>query len=428
VNEPFSGRRLNLGIAGCIAGNLLLRAASAAAFSTIALYLAFIDKHLFAVPATFIGLLTATFYSTELITAPIFGALSDRWARRPFMMLGGVFGAVAVVGLPVIPAIPLFIVARLAEGLSSACSIPSVLGFLAGATVQSPAFRGRVMAAFEVATVLGFSSGVAIGGFLWDRQHTMAFYSICGIYLLAMAAFALVPRTPVVQAPTATPWSTFKALMKNRTVTAFIPAWVSVNAILGVWFAHLGFQMARDVDDAQLLVGGFSGTGVGLVSGGLALTFVVGTAAWASVFGRIKTKTIMALSLQAIAFCALLIYGLNHSTPDQLDRIWVLCGGIGIGLLIVSGFTPAALTYLAELSEDFRETRGGMMGLYSVLLGLGQLIGGWLGGYFAQAYAVDGLILLTVLLGLGANISILVISRVNSRAQAPSRDAGPAVI
>ena len=56
------------------------------------------------------------------------------------------------------------------------------------------------------------------------------------------------------------------------------------------------------------------------------------------------------------------------------------------------------------------------MGLYSVMLGLGQLLGGALGGPFAQAGGVNGLIVLTALLGTGALGTLVVLHRAESRA------------
>lgn len=47
------------------------------------------------------------------------------------------------------------------------------------------------------------------------------------------------------------------------------------------------------------------------------------------------------------------------------------------------------------------------MGLYSVLLGVGQLIGGGIGGPFAQLWGVDGVIYLTLILGFVAMFTIL---------------------
>jgi predicted MFS family arabinose efflux permease len=63
------------------------------------------------------------------------------------------------------------------------------------------------------------------------------------------------------------------------------------------------------------------------------------------------------------------------------------------------------------------------MGLYSVFLGLGQLLGNGLGGLFAQTWGLDGLIYLTALLALIALISLLFLfqqDRRISRSKHPS--------
>jgi len=39
------------------------------------------------------------------------------------------------------------------------------------------------------------------------------------------------------------------------------------------------------------------------------------------------------------------------------------------------------------------------MGLYSIVLGLGQVLGGSVGGPFAQAWGLDGMAMLTLALG-----------------------------
>ena len=51
--------------------------------------------------------------------------------------------------------------------------------------------------------------------------------------------------------------------------------------------------------------------------------------------------------------------------------IWIVL--LLIGIFAESSFAPAALAYLADISEDAAKDRGLLMGLYSVFLGLGQL-------------------------------------------------------
>ena len=51
------------------------------------------------------------------------------------------------------------------------------------------------------------------------------------------------------------------------------------------------------------------------------------------------------------------------------------------------------------------------MGLYSVFLGIGQLVGTSVGGYFADWNGVDGLLLLSAIFGAVTAMSLLALRR-----------------
>ena len=71
------------------------------------------------------------------------------------------------------------------------------------------------------------------------------------------------------------------------------------------------------------------------------------------------------------------------------------------GLFLLAGATPAALGLLADMSERFPSDRGAIMGLYSVFLALGQIIGSLIGGVAADWRGIDGMFIATlVLLGI----------------------------
>ncbi len=80
-------------------------------------------------------------------------------------------------------------------------------------------------------------------------------------------------------------------------------------------------------------------------------------------------------------------------------------------VMIESGFTPAALVYLSDISEMHAENRGMVMGLYSFLLGFGQLIGSVLAGPFADKNGVDGLLTFMVILGIVSAISVTLLRK-----------------
>ena len=68
------------------------------------------------------------------------------------------------------------------------------------------------------------------------------------------------------------------------------------------------------------------------------------------------------------------------------------------GLFLLAGATPAALGLLADMSERFPSDRGAIMGLYSVFLALGQIIGSLIGGVAADWLGIDGMFIATLVL------------------------------
>ncbi|MEP6470330.1 MAG: hypothetical protein ABJC24_11200, partial [Chloroflexota bacterium] len=72
------------------------------------------------------------------------------------------------------------------------------------------------------------------------------------------------------------------------------------------------------------------------------------------------------------------------------------------GLFIMAGATPAALGLLADITESHPADRGAIMGLYSVFLGVGQIVGALASGPAGDWAGVDGL--------LGASALLIVIA------------------
>jgi MFS family permease len=99
---------------------------------------------------------------------------------------------------------------------------------------------------------------------------------------------------------------------------------------------------------------------------------------------------------------------LNHTGDAPLPLRVLFLLGVGAGIFLIAGATPAALGLLADTSEAFPRDRGAIMGLYSVFLALGQIIGAFVGAVAAEAWAFDGILVATlVLLG----IALLPLSR-----------------
>jgi len=138
--------------------------------------------------------------------------------------------------------------------------------------------------------------------------------------------------------------------------------------------------------------------------------FAAGVLCWSFVLARYRKTSVMLASTFALFALLLTVLSLNHlgsSSPFH----YLLLGSLLIEVLVLSGFTPAALTYLADVTENYAADRGSIMGLYSVFLGIGQLVGTSLGGYFADWNGVDGLLLLSAILGGVTALSLLTLRR-----------------
>jgi predicted MFS family arabinose efflux permease len=63
---------------------------------------------------------------------------------------------------------------------------------------------------------------------------------------------------------------------------------------------------------------------------------------------------------------------------------------------VLAGATPAALGLLADVSERYPTDRGAIMGLYSVFLAVGQIIGAIIGGAAADFRGIDAMFVATL--------------------------------
>lgn len=422
-------------VLACVVGNFLLRLSNSSTGTLMGLLLAAIDRARGDVPASAVGLLAVSFYATELLGAPWFGAQSDRYGPRPFMVAGPICGAVAIqlIGWPsAVIGWPLLLgsmaLGRMVEGLSTATSVPSTLSFLSSQTAGSPATRARVMAWYEMATVVGIGGGFVAGGVLWDRLGHGAFAAVTAVYALSLASFWQVRgypsswtlRVPPSPAPhrgaegaggssKAASRAALLAVLQRPRVLRFVPAWLFVNTVVGVWFTHSAFLLTGEPQAGQYLAGGFTGSSLGgafvLVGG----AFTVGIYLWGMAIGARRRTSVMALTVAGLYIVCAALFAINRTGQGAEHGLFT--GLLLLGIVVTSGFTPAALAYLADISEEMVEQRGAVMGLYSVVLGVGQLLGGALGSPFADVGGVDGLILLTGLLATGALMAVFVLGR-----------------
>ncbi|HEU4326531.1 MAG TPA: MFS transporter [Roseiflexaceae bacterium] len=400
------------GLWECIIGSGVARVGGAALVLILQIYQGSIG-----VPPQIIGLVSVAFYLTELTGAPLFGSWVDRRGWRPFLLLGALLSAAAamltwVTTLMALPlALPVLIAARLLLGAGIASNVPATLSFISAASGHNAERRARAVSWFELATIGGTALGGVLGAMLYNTLSTTSFIAVAVLYLLCMVVLLRVPARLPDMPEHGSGHSSLLGLLRRRDLWSFAPAWVAVNAILGVWLNNFASMLTQPCANpptsqtaelctrlsGQLLVGDFSPTTAGAIFGSFAVLFSVGIVLWSRILPGMRQSRAMLISLTgALATCGLVAL-VNHLGEGQTLLVGILSLLIAAALMVLSGFTPAALSMLVDLAERRAEDRGSTMGIYSVLLGVGQFLGGALGGIFASWLGVDGLVLLTLI-------------------------------
>ncbi len=395
----FDGQRHDVRSLGfALVGTFVLRCASYAAGLIIPVSLGLRSRTDTEITAVYASLIGVAFYSAELLAAPVFGALSDRYGRKPFMLLGPIFGGVAIQLLGITAAIPVFVLVRVLEGFSTASSAPATLGYISAQTATSTRLRGRVMGFYEAATVVGLASGAALGGRLYEHFGALAFSMLTGVYALSLGLFAFVKR----HGPLAKPRHDHRGLVRrlmNRRIMRFAPAWLAANAVLGAWLNAGPYLAASAPDPAQFLMQQRSPGEIGMATLVFGVVFTIGAVAWGFIMPMIGRQATLLWGVAGLGFTSVMLWALNGLGEDpERGSVTPLLLLVMLGIFIESGFTPAALTYLAEIAEEQAQDRGSVMGVYSVLLSVGQLVGTAVAGPFATWNGINGLIVLTGLL------------------------------
>ncbi len=408
-------------------GTFILRVNGAATSIILGRFLAQLASvHGHSISNIHVGLIAVAYYAIELSLAPFMGAISDRIGRRFFLIVGPIVGLIQVALIAFTPgerAFPYLLSLQVLAGISSAMQIPAVLGYLADYTGGSQALRMRIMSFYELATSGGLAAGVVVGGFAWDRFGRSAFGLLALGYLVVAFCMFQVPKVKQVieQGELSSIVDRYWRVVRTPRLFIFIPAWISITALIGIWVGpQLTFILSSNRrNPQQLLMGSLSGHGGGghlsLVLGAIVLFFGLCLLFWAFFLNRAPRLLLMLSSITGVYLACIALAGINHfgASSVPLLVIWVVL--LLVGVFAESSFAPAALAYLADVSEDAARDRGLLMGLYSVFLGLGQLLGNGLGGIFAQFRGFDGLIYLTALLALVALISLLMLFRKEKR-------------
>jgi MFS transporter, DHA1 family, tetracycline resistance protein len=121
----------------------------------------------------YIGLFTTTWALMQFVFAPVLGLLSDRFGRRPVILLSNFGLALDYFVMALAPSISWLFLGRVLSGLTSA-SVPTATAYISDVT--APEKRSKAFGLLGAAFGAGFILGPAVGGWLGMHNPRLPFW------------------------------------------------------------------------------------------------------------------------------------------------------------------------------------------------------------------------------------------------------------
>jgi DHA1 family tetracycline resistance protein-like MFS transporter len=311
------------------------------------------------------GALVVIYGVMQFFCAPLLGALSDRFGRRP-LLLWSLFGlGLHFLLLAIAPSLPLMLLARIVGGTAGASfSVANAYT----SDVTPPEQRAKSFGLVGAAFGLGFIFGPVLGGLLGSVDLHLPFYVAAGLSLInAGYGFFVVPeslprerRAPFSLAK-ANPFSALLALGRHREVGSLVVVFALVVLaqlmLQTTWvlFTHFRFGWGPRENGFALFCVGLVATAVqGGLLGGLLRRF-----------GEARVA-LWGLSTGAVAY---VLYGL-------VQQGWMMYAIIvGNFLSFAAGPALQGIVSNAVGPREQGVTMGALTSINSIMFVLAPLIG-----------------------------------------------------
>ncbi|MCA1553099.1 MAG: TCR/Tet family MFS transporter, partial [Chloroflexi bacterium] len=200
--------------------------------------------------STVYGLTVAVYALMQFIFAPILGSLSDRYGRRPVILISLLGAGIDYLIMAFAPSVEWLFVGRLISGISAA-NFTTVAAYIAD--VSPPEQRAKNFGMMGAAFGLGFIIGPAIGGVLGNVGLRVPFLVVAGFSLLnTLYGFFVLPESLKLEHRRAFAWSRANPIGSLRAIRAY-PAVLSLamiivlsglaqNALQSIWVLYTDFR------------------------------------------------------------------------------------------------------------------------------------------------------------------------------------------
>lgn len=304
-----------------------------------------------------IGLLFASFSLAQLVAAPLLGAWSDRWGRRPILIMSLIGTVISFVMLAVAQSLAMLFAARIVDGLSGG-NITTARAYIGD--IATDENRAKSFGILGAAFGLGFIIGPALGGLFSHISYTAPIWAAAAITVLAtlLAWFWLPETVHRVDAVAGSPWKALRELSGRASLRRLL----TIDFLY--WSAFAVYQTTFALFGARRFGFDAAGTGYLLAAFGF-LGVIVQVLMVGPVVKRLGEKQTLIVGL---IFTALGWGGsaMTHSLPVFIGLL--VPGAIGIGLC-----NPSIVSLVSGAAGRYEQGR--VQGAAGALESLGRTLG-----------------------------------------------------
>ena len=319
--------------------------------------------------AATMSLLVSIFAICQFFAAPIFGTLSDRFGRKPILLISLLGSVIGYLLLVIGGALWILFLGRIIDGITAG-NQSALFAYISDTT--EPHERGKWFGYLGGANGLGFMVGPAIGGLLGAKSITLPFYVTAIITFISIACiFIFVPESLTTE-------------KRTKQIT-----WKSFNT-----FTHLKEIFSIKTAKSLIIMGAFFYIGLGIWQFNASI-FLKDVFKWGPEF--IGGVFVLVGICDILSRVIILPQMLKKYSEQTVGIIGLLGLVVGLGLLFISAFITSVFfivgavacivlgeglfdpSYNARLSNTVTEDKQGLLqgtsqslqALYHVLVPLG---------------------------------------------------------
>jgi MFS family permease len=321
----------------------------------------------FGVSETLTSLFMAINMIGAVLTAPLAGALADRWGRRaPLIVAALAADALLLWALTWPLPFPAFLGVRFLEGSAHIVALSLLLGLASQS--RPPAQRGRVMGVVGGGLTFGVALGAMLGGLLGDGDPLAPIRLGAGILLLAAGGAAALLRETGASNPTTRFRDIAAAVARHRLLLAPLAFAFTDRFTVGFYTTTFSLYLSRIHQLPAWRIGV------------LIFCFMALFALCSYPFGRLAERT----SRTLLICSGSLVYGVGTALVPwwPLDSLIGLMALLGVASAVM--FVPSLVITTDAAPEAVRTTA---LGAFNAAGSLGFIVGPITGGLVSQAVA-----------------------------------------